>query len=341
MMRLRTLIPFLLAAAAAALPASARDFRVNQVPNGAVASCNTCHLNGGGTPRNPFGLAVFAITGSANRPFWSPALAEKDSDGDGFTNGQELGDPDGDGVPTPGAIVTNPGNRNSKPPANEPPVFTSTPVTDAVIGLAYAYAAAASDPESQSLAFSKVAGPPWLTVATDGSVSGTAPEGAAGVFPVTLRVTDSGSPANSAEQTYQLSVTSSLAGWQAIHFSLPAEAALAEPLADPDIDGLPNVAEYALRLNPRSADAVSATLPRFEANGDITLAVAVRDDDPRLEVAMEGALEASYQDAQAASVQSSDPVPGDGLKTLQFRDVVQVPQLGERRFWRLNLRLNP
>ncbi len=39
-----------------------------------------------------------------------------DSDGDGATNGEELGDPDGDGVADPGAVVTNPGDPNSVPP---------------------------------------------------------------------------------------------------------------------------------------------------------------------------------------------------------------------------------
>ena len=45
-------------------------------------------LIGGGFPRNPFGLD-FAKNGFK----WSAALCAKDSDGDGRTNGEELGDP--------------------------------------------------------------------------------------------------------------------------------------------------------------------------------------------------------------------------------------------------------
>jgi len=93
----------------------ARSFREGMIPNGQVFSCNTCHQSGGGSPRNPFGLAVGALTGSSAVAFWTAALAAQDSDGDGFTNGEELGDPEGDGTPTVGAQVTNPGNPASFP----------------------------------------------------------------------------------------------------------------------------------------------------------------------------------------------------------------------------------
>ena len=47
------------------------------------------HLNrGGGGLRNPFGQD-FAAAGYA----WTQALCQRDSDGDGHSNGQELGDP--------------------------------------------------------------------------------------------------------------------------------------------------------------------------------------------------------------------------------------------------------
>lgn len=110
----------------------ARQFRPGMIPNGDVFSCNTCHLFGGGTARNPFGLAVQAITGSSSRAFWTPTLAAVDSDGDGFTNGQELGDPDGDGIPTPGATITNPGDPNSKPVNQAPQISLSGPTDGAV-----------------------------------------------------------------------------------------------------------------------------------------------------------------------------------------------------------------
>ena len=53
--------------------------------------------------------------------FWGPELAALDSDGDGFTNGEELGDPDGtwqegDAAPGDAADITHPGNPDSHPP---------------------------------------------------------------------------------------------------------------------------------------------------------------------------------------------------------------------------------
>lgn len=87
------------------------------LPNGSRFNCSNCHVSsGGGGARNPFGADVLDIVGgSSSIKFWSPELAALDSDGDGFTNGQELGDPDGDGTPIPGASVSNPGSATSKP----------------------------------------------------------------------------------------------------------------------------------------------------------------------------------------------------------------------------------
>ena len=67
------------------------------------------------------------VTPGGTETFWGPQLAALDSDGDGFTNGEELQDPNGEwteGMANPGdpALVTAPGDSNSKP--------TATSVTD-------------------------------------------------------------------------------------------------------------------------------------------------------------------------------------------------------------------
>ena len=101
--------------------AEARGFRLAMMPN-APAGCNTCHTSGGGTPRNPFGLAVEAlVTPGGDEVFWGPELAALDSDGDGFTNGEELGDPEGtwqagDAAPGETADISHPGDPESQPP---------------------------------------------------------------------------------------------------------------------------------------------------------------------------------------------------------------------------------
>ena len=100
----------------------ARSFRVSKIPHGNENACANCHVNpGGGGARTPFGEAVNSlVTPGGQENFWSPSLAAVDSDGDGYTNGQELQDPDGTWQPgqaAPGdpALVSNPGDPNSIP----------------------------------------------------------------------------------------------------------------------------------------------------------------------------------------------------------------------------------
>lgn len=101
-----------------------RSFRVTQIPNGSKFSCANCHVSalGGGT-RNQFGQTIENAFLVNDDVMWGPDLAGLDSDGDGFSNGVELQDPNGawrTGQPDPGAVtnVTNPGDPNSKPAPN-------------------------------------------------------------------------------------------------------------------------------------------------------------------------------------------------------------------------------
>jgi len=104
----------------------ARPHRPNQIPNGTKYSCATCHAvpnpTPGNGPRNLFGQKVESdfldMPGSGGNVEWGPALAILDSDGDGVTNGAELGDPDGlwsIGQSDPGnrEDITNPGDAGS------------------------------------------------------------------------------------------------------------------------------------------------------------------------------------------------------------------------------------
>lgn len=117
-------------------PERARSFPIYPplIPNRATATaadgtqkpCITCHNNpdgglgcvasGGMNPcLNPFGTA-FRLNGR----IWNATLANLDSDGDGFTNGQELQDPTGSWVlfsAAPGNpnYVTRPGFNDSSP----------------------------------------------------------------------------------------------------------------------------------------------------------------------------------------------------------------------------------
>lgn len=78
--------------------AEARQFRVDQVPNNEY-DCGLCHQDGiGGADRNSFGQQVqqnLTSSGQEGDVQWGE-IYQLDADGDGFTNGEELGDPDGD-----------------------------------------------------------------------------------------------------------------------------------------------------------------------------------------------------------------------------------------------------
>jgi hypothetical protein len=113
-----------------------RDFRENQVPHGKVKSCLTCHVVPGGD-RNEFGKEIqrnfLTMSGAGGSVKWGPELAQLDSDGDGFTNGQELQDPTGSwtpGQPQPGdrSLVTNPGDPTDFPKTTSVEVLVASAV---------------------------------------------------------------------------------------------------------------------------------------------------------------------------------------------------------------------
>jgi hypothetical protein len=82
-------------------------------------------------------------------------------------------------------------------PVAQPPVFTGNPLVKppTIVGSAYAdtLAVDASDPNPHdTLVFSKVSGPPWLTVASNGAISGTPGAADDGANSFTVRATDPG-----------------------------------------------------------------------------------------------------------------------------------------------------
>ncbi len=112
--------------------AFSRLIRISNIPNGRKFACRTCHdmSDSKYTTRNPFGKEIEAnylqptVPLKMKKVLWQPALAALDSDGDGYTNGQELDDPNGiitNGDSTNFDNVTNPGDPASHPvnPASE------------------------------------------------------------------------------------------------------------------------------------------------------------------------------------------------------------------------------
>jgi hypothetical protein len=93
---------------------------------------------------------------------------------------------------------------------NSPPAFSSDLITrpDATQGVSYAstIAGSASDPNSDTLTYSKSAGPAWLIVAGDGALSGVPGSGDVGTNSFTVAVSDGHGGTDSA--TLQINVVS-------------------------------------------------------------------------------------------------------------------------------------
>ncbi len=89
----------------------ARPHRVDQLPNNEYG-CNICHNDTGGF--NEVGFDSVNHIDDNGDLVWS-TLAAEDSDGDGYTNGLELGDPNGTwqiGDPDPSAATSDPRDAN-------------------------------------------------------------------------------------------------------------------------------------------------------------------------------------------------------------------------------------
>jgi len=96
-------------------------------------------------------------------------------------------------------------------PANQAPVFITNPIVAAGASLGAAYtgqtlAGRATDADAgDTITYSKVSGPAWLSVASNGTLSGTPPSGSAGLNSFVVRATDRASA--TADATLEITVT--------------------------------------------------------------------------------------------------------------------------------------
>jgi hypothetical protein len=151
---------------------------------------------------------------------------------------------------------------------NRAPYFTATPLAKPAAEAGESYsetlAADAADPnEGDTLLFSRVSGPAWLSIAGDGTLAGTPAGSDAGMNSFVIRVTDPFGQA--AETSLEIEVTDGLPpleAWRSAAFEEHSgNAGISGNDADPDGDGLPNLVEYALGLDPNGfSSAPSAAL---------------------------------------------------------------------------------
>ena len=128
-----------------------------------------------------------------------------------------------------------------------PPVFVNgPPPSQVVVGTPYTFAYSMSGNPSPSLALTGGAFPPGLSLSSAGVLSGTATSGGTGTFS-NISVTATNGVAPNATQTFTLTAVT-LATNYITSFGLTGMDATFT--ADPDHDGIPNLLEYALGLNP-------------------------------------------------------------------------------------------
>lgn len=226
--------------------------------------------------------------------------------------------------------------------ANHAPSFTSTTLTkpDAAAGAAYGgqtLAADATDPDAgDTLTFSKVSGPAWLTVGASGALGGTPGAADAEANSFTVRVTDAGG--RSADATLAINVTTTpWQSWKETHFGANANNdAVAGDNADPDGDGIRNLLEYALATNPNTGNVSGMVHEMASIGPDKFLRLSVAKNpaatDVQFTVQVNGNL------ANPAGWNSAETVIEENTATtLIVRDTVPGPS----RFIRLEVTRTP
>ncbi len=224
---------------------------------------------------------------------------------------------------------------------NDAPTFASNPINlNAAGGSPFTGQLAASDADAGTvLTFSKESGPAWLAVSPSGALSGTPSNGEAGLNVFTVSVTDAGSPglggggALSATATLNVMVAASgpsFSAFASTNFTAEEQAnpLVSGPAADPDGDGIPNLLEYALALDPRAAAADGLPKPvLLDVSSESYITLVYTRRKGATDITFTPEFSATPGDAGFTAspvVQVSLVDNGNGTETVTVRDAAPV-----------------
>jgi uncharacterized delta-60 repeat protein len=148
-------------------------------------------------------------------------------------------------------------------------------------------------------------------------------------------------------QQATLTLSTAFAAWQATRFTASelANPAVSGDDADPDGDGLKNLAEFALDRAPRSPDAASAwTTAVQDVGGSDYLTITFRRRSPALDLAYSVQSSSTLAPGSwtADAVQIGSAVSnGDGTETVTYRDSTPSSPASPRRFLRFHVTRTP
>lgn len=171
---------------------------------------------------------------------------------------------------------------------------------------------------------------------------------------LTLLLTDNGASGNGGAADHQVQVNlrvfaSAYEQWQNTYFentleNPEMESTLWGDAADSDLDEIPNLLEYVLRLNPILADAGDGPQLIPQTIGDDTFYTIVfnRHPDPAVEVFVEASstLAPVVWSSAGTEIAQVSSTPTNGMEQLIFRDqrpLITTPN----RFYRVGARLQP
>ena len=227
--------------------------------------------------------------------------------------------------------------------ANDAPVFTADPVTaDAMEDIGFTGVITATDVDAgDSLTYTMVSGPAWLTVAPDGTLGGTPINGDVGVNNFVVRVTDVDGLSDEAALT--ITVTSADANgngiidtWETEHFN-NAEDGNNVAGDDADGDGISNLMEYAYNTDPLVANIKPLVHDMATVDGSQYLRLTVPKNPAATNLTY--TVETSGDLTPGSWSTTQTVVESESATELRVRD--SMPGTPARRFIKLKIHVNP